>query len=123
LRAAKGAILLASPNLYGPFPLTETGIEANVRAESPGVYALGFERKSLFIVTYVGRDDADVKRALKTHVAGPYQQFKLAHARSGRDAYLQECELYHDYAGLDNDRHPSPPKGLDLQCERCRPTD
>lgn len=114
---------MAAPKLYGPYQLTGTGIDAHVQSESPGVYALGYQRKSLFIVSYVGRDDADVRRALRAHLGGPYEQFKLAYALSARDGFSKECELYHDYSGLDNDRHPSPPKGMSLNCARCQAPD
>lgn len=114
---------MAAPRLHGPFQLTETGIDAHVQTGTPGVYALGYQRKTLFIVSYVARDDADVKSALRSHLAGPYRQFKLVYAVSARDAFLKECELYHDYTGLDNTRHPVPPRGTDLQCVRCQTAD
>ena len=114
---------MSAPKLQGPFPLTETGIDAHVRSESPGVYILGYQRKSLFIVSYVGRDDSDVRRALRTHVSGPYEHFKLAYALSAQEAFLKECDLYHDYTGLDNARHPSPPKGMAWPCACCQATD
>jgi len=111
---------LSSPRLYGPFQLTERGIDAHLQADSPGVYVLGYVRNNLFIVNYVGRDDADLKIGLRTHLPGPYQQFKFAYALSARDAFLKQCELYHDYVGLDNKRHPCPPREMDLQCPRCK---
>ncbi len=114
---------MASPRLYGPFQLTEPGINAHVQSESPGVYALGYQRKTLFIVSYVGRDDADLRTGLRKHLAAPYEQFKFGYAVSARDAFLKECELYHDYVGLDNKRHPSPPKGTDVTCARCKTSD
>ena len=110
---------MASPKLYGPLHLTEDSISAHVQAESPGVYALGHVRAALFIVSYVGRDDADLRMRLKTHLTGPYQYFKFAYALSPRDAFLKQCELYHDYVGLDNERHPPSPRGMELACRRC----
>jgi hypothetical protein len=118
-RRTKGEIL-ASPRLYGPFQLTEGGVNAHLQADSPGVFVLGYLRNNLFIVSYVGRDDVDLKTGLRAHLLGPYQQFKFTYALSARDAYLKECELYHDYVGLDNSRHPAPSKQLDLQCPRCQ---
>lgn len=111
---------MASPKLYGPFQLTEPGIDAHVQSASPGVYVLGYQRKTLFIVSYVGRDDADLRTGLRRHLGAPYQQFKFTYALSAGDAFLKECELYHDYVGLDNKRHPSPPKGTDVICARCK---
>lgn len=113
---------MTSPRLYGPFQLTEKGIESNLQAKSPGVYALGDTKDNLFIVRYVGRADADLKAGLKTHVSGPYPQFKFTYALSARDAFLKQCELYHDYVGLANNGHPCPPRGLTLLCPRCQIT-
>ena len=108
-----------TPRLYGPFQLNEHGIEAHLQPASPGIYALGHTRRDLFVVSYIGRADADLQAGLKTHVSGPYQQFKFAYALSARDAFEKQCELYHDYIGLENTRHPCPPSGVNVQCPRC----
>lgn len=113
---------MTSPRLYGPFQLNEKGLDSNLQSKSPGVYALGTTKNNLFIVRYVGRADADLKSGLKPHISGPYAQFKFTYALSPRDAFLKQCELYHDYVGLDNKRHPSPPRGVDLVCPRCQVT-
>jgi hypothetical protein len=113
-------LTLTSPRLYGPFQLTERGIDAHLQPESPGVFVLGYLRDSLFIVSYVGRADADLRTGLRMHLSGPYHQFKFAYALSAPDAFLKQCELYHDYVGLDNSRHPCPPEGTNLQCARCK---
>ena len=110
---------MASPRLKGPFLLTEQSLDAHVQSRSPGVYVLGYVRKSLFVVSYVDRDDTDLKTGIKAHT-GVYQQFKFAYAISARDAFRKQCELYHDYVGLDNKCHPSPPDGIDLPCARCK---
>jgi hypothetical protein len=113
---------LSSPKLYGPFQLSERGIDANLQSRSPGVYALGDVQNSLFIVRYVGRSDTDLRTGLKTHIAGPHSQFKFTYALSPRDAFLKQCELYHDYIGLDNSQHPCSPPGINLICPRCQIT-
>ena len=109
-----------SVRLYGPFQLTQQAIDAHLQANSPGVYALGATRNNLFIVSYIGRADADLKTNLRDHVPGPYSQFKFTYAMSDRDAFLKECEIYHEYVGLDNRKHPCPPRGVDLRCPRCK---
>ncbi len=111
---------MTTPRLYGPFQLTEKGIDSNLQSKSPGVYALGQTKDDLFIVRFVGRADADLKTGLRGHLAGPYRQFKFTYALSPRDAFLKECELYHDSVGLDNKRHPSVPRGGSLLCPRCQ---
>ena len=109
-----------SPRLYGPFQLTERGIDTHLQADSPGVYVLGDVRSSLFIASYVGRADTDLRTGLRTHLTGHFHQFKFAYALSARDAFLKHCELYHDYVALENQRHPCPPIDADLQCPRCK---
>ncbi len=113
---------MTSPKLYGPFKLTEQAIDAHLQADSPGVYALGYTRNNLFIVNYIGRADADLKADLRNHLPGPYEHFKFTYALSARDAFEKQCELYHEYAGLDNKYHPCPPHALDLRCPRCKLT-
>jgi len=110
---------LTSPRLYGPFQLTVPGIETHLQDDSPGVYALGNTRNDLFLVSYVGRAD-DLKEGLKSHMTGPYRQFKFAYALSDEDAFLKQCELYHDFVGLDNSQHPCPPPGMQLRCPACK---
>ena len=110
---------MTSPRLYGPFQLTIQGIETHLQTDSPGVYALGNYREDLFITAYIGRA-ADLREDLKAHIAGPYQQFKFAYALSDRDAFEKQCELYHDFVGLDNERHPCPLTGTFWLCPRCK---
>lgn len=110
---------MTETRLYGPFQLTEQGIDANVQSDSPGVYTLGATRDDLFLAGYVGRADQDLKGGLKMHLEEPYPQFKFAYAISARDAFERQCDLYHEYVGLDNRQHPCPPHGLNLFCPRC----
>lgn len=111
---------MTTPRLYGPFQLTEPGIDAYLVAGSSGVYALGYSRDDLFIISYLGRADGDLRTDLKTHVHGPYPQFKFAYAYSAEDAFRKQCELFHECVGLENDGHPRPPHGLDLVCPCCQ---
>lgn len=114
---------MMSPRLYGPFQFTERSIDANLQSNSAGVYALGYNRSGHFVPAYVGRADTDLKSNLKDHLAGRYQQFKFAYALSARDAYEKECELYHALTDLENQQHPTPPRGLSLRCPRCAVTE
>ncbi|MBZ5578142.1 MAG: hypothetical protein LAP40_16390 [Acidobacteriia bacterium] len=111
---------MTGPRLYGPFQFTEPGIDAHVQSNSPGVYTLGSIRNDRFLIGYVGRADVDLRTGLKTHLAGAYQQFKFAYALSAKDAFERQCELYHEYVGLDNQCHPCPPSGMNLLCPWCR---
>ena len=118
-KSITGESHLTIPRLYGPFQLTEQGIETHLQNDSPGVYALGNTRNNLFLVSYVGRAE-DLKERLRSHIPGPYHQFKFAYALSRVDAFVKQCGLYHDFVGLDNPRHPCPPAGIDLVCPVCR---
>lgn len=108
------------PRLYGPFQLTENGIDAHLQSRSAGVYALGNTRGGLFVISYVGRSDADLKAGLKTHIPGPYREFKFTYALSPRDAFAKQCEVYHESVGLESQPHPAPPEGAALPCARCQ---
>ena len=110
---------MTNPRLYGPFQLTRQGIEAHLQSDSPGVYALGNSREDLFITGYIGRA-TDLRESLKAHIPGPYQLFKFAYALSDRDAFEKQCELYHEFVGLDNIHHPCPPDRTALLCPRCK---
>lgn len=110
---------MASPSLYGPCPLTTEGIDDNIPVKSAGVYALGYTSGNIFYIYRTGRSDDDVKGRLKQQ-AGDYAQFKFAYASSAKDAFQKECELYHDYPGVpDNKIHPARPGGSGWRCPRC----
>jgi hypothetical protein len=117
----KGVGIIQAPNgLSGPFSLTPRGIDSAVPTTSPGVYILGKVKDGgdEFQVRYVGRDDEDVKKRLRQHIADWYPQFFYKYAFSSREAFEKECELYHKFSPPDNQAHPTR-KNAEWTCPRC----
>lgn len=93
--------------------------------EEIGNYRLGFIYNGKFCVRYVGRDDTDVHRRLLEHVTAIangkeplyYTHFRFVTQTCARNAYLQECEDYHNQNyELDNKIHPAKPDNTDWKC-------
>jgi hypothetical protein len=62
--------------LFGPHPLTATGVANAVKGKAPGAYALGkLGDDSVFYIDYVGRSDDDLAARLQQHVLEYYPQF------------------------------------------------
>lgn len=109
---------MASTGLRGPFPLTQNGIDSNVKKTSAGAYALGKVENGTFYIRYVGRSDNDVNDRLHDHV-GKYSRFKYEYYGSAKAAFEKECRLYHDFKPTNNKVHPSRPAGSGWKCPRC----
>src|SRR5579864_2430911 len=99
LAPLKGATI-TTPELNGPYTLTNTRIDSVVTQTSAGVYALGKTTGTGFGVSYVGRSDSDLNHALKARV-GSYSQFKYGYLGSQRSAFENECKLYHSFSPPD----------------------
>lgn len=111
-----------STGLKGPFSLDSTTINAQVKKNSIGAYALGHIKKDTggFVPKYVGRSDNDLNGRLQAHIA-EYPQFKFEYYSSAKKAFEKECNLYHDWKKqLDNKEHPDRPNGTDWKCPRCK---
>jgi hypothetical protein len=109
---------MALPTLYGPYSLTNPGVDGSVTNTSAGVYALGVERNGTFYISRVGRSDIDLGGRLKQQV-GTYPQFKAAYCSNSYEAFVFECELFHEYGGANNPMHPDRAKGQNWTCPRC----
>jgi len=66
--------------MSGSFPLDDAMIDEVVSRTSPGNYALGYMDGGTFVVFYVGRSDADVKRRLHEWVGAPSRYARYAPA-------------------------------------------
>ncbi len=109
---------MASPTLSDLHSLTGDNIDAFVTRTSPGVYALDGTTASSFIYSYVGRSDVDVNGRLHQWI-GKYKYFKFAYSSSAKNAFEDECRLYHDYNPPDNAIHPARPTNSGWACPRC----
>ena len=104
--------------LRGPFPLTEDGIDKNVKLIAPGTYVLGESDQGDFDIYYVGRSDKDVNRRLHKHEDANFE-FMYEYYPSPKAAYFTECRLYHKYDPPANRKHPDRPDGTKLRCPVC----
>lgn len=132
---------MPSLDMDGPFQLTRAEIERVVARAGPGNFALGQMAKDgkRFVVREVGRDDADVRRALLAALGqaarpglldrlmgaerGP-DAFKFSYAQDPTAAYEKHCRTYHGFnsqATLTSG-HPRPPAGAVAKCPICGET-
>jgi hypothetical protein len=111
---------MANTGLHGPYQLTTEVIDKILNGTGPGAYVLTREGANpSFIVNYVGRSDTDLKGRLKQWVGTKYTHFKYGFLSSPKDAFLKECQIFHDFGGvdsLDNEVHPARPNGTNWKC-------
>jgi len=114
---------MPSLKMYGPYDLTPENIERYVKPYVPGVFAVGYMRENgTFVVRYIGRSDADVRSALRGQPSDESTRFKWLESASQMAAFDTQCELYHQFGGLDtleNEEHPERPKGSKWVCPLC----
>lgn len=109
---------MPSPTLSATFALTDVRIDEKVDRVSAGVYALDGTSNPGFVYSYIGRSDSDLNSRLHQWV-GKYKYFKAAYSSSPSEAFLAECNLYHDFDPTDNTVHPARPTNSNLTCPRC----
>ena len=102
--------------LKGPYTLNNETIDSVVTRTSPGVYVLASAGSNR--AKRVGRSDTDVRARLKSYV-GHYARFWFAYASSPKDAFENECHLWHDLKPPDNVIHPDRPNGSGWKCPVC----
>ncbi len=113
---------MASLNMEGPYPLTDTDVDDQVSQYFPGNDVLGHSEANTFIVQYVGRSDVYLNTILKKWLSGKYKDFQFSYADSPQSAFDTECRNYHDFGGkenLDNVIHPQKKMGFTWQCPVC----
>ncbi len=106
-------------NLKGPHELSFDTLEQVLAKARTGIFALGYvDQTGRFRVQSVGRDDYDL-RARLCELIGSSVMFKFATMTSARDAFEQECELFHSLRPPSTVIHPSRPSGTDWRCPHC----
>jgi hypothetical protein len=111
--------------LAGPYKFDIETINKNFQRIAPGNFTLGYiNEKNLFVVKYVGRDDNDLRSCLTQWIGKSlqYTLFKASYTTNSKDAFDNECHIYHNFGGsrhLDNETHPMRPSNTDWQCPRC----
>jgi hypothetical protein len=103
--------------LVGPVPLNAQSIGSNILPGMPGVYVLGEPHQQGGVaVRYVGRSDEDLAGRLKQQT-GYYSHFVYDYAASAHDAFIKECEMYHEWQHLiPGQIHPARPQGSWSTC-------
>jgi hypothetical protein len=110
---------MPSLQMCGPYALHANLIDALVTQSSAGNYALGHtDVEGAFRVWYVGRSESDLN-ALLHHNIERCDQFKFSYATSPREAFVKECQNYHDFNPPGNNGHPARPDGANWTCPRC----
>ena len=104
--------------LLGPHSLTHEEVDAAVKKNVPGTFAVGIERDGRFYILKVSRSDSDLNGRLHDHVK-IYDVFKYIETETAAEAFSRECQLYHDFMPRDNDYHPKCPEGMELKCPIC----
>lgn len=102
--------------LEGLFNLED--VDSIIRKKSPGVYILSRDGR---YAHYIGRSDNDLVDRIKSSAKEGigYKYFWYEYASSPKEAYLKECEYYHEYNPTDNTNHPAVPEGGNWHCPYC----
>jgi hypothetical protein len=116
---------MVKTGLFGPYILSNESIDKHVVGIGVGAYALGRYEKETnsFYVDYIGRSDENLNNRLHQHEKDKYSYFKYGFYPTVKDAFVKECNLWHDFGGpkgkLDNKNHPDRPKGANWKCPVC----
>jgi hypothetical protein len=112
--------IMADTGLHGPHALTKDAIDKAVVGVGPGAYVLTREGATpSFIVNYAGRSDDDLNGRLQDWIGTKYTHFKFGFLPTPKDAFLKECNIFHDFGGitkLDNKVHPARPANSKANC-------
>jgi hypothetical protein len=101
----------------GPYPRTDARIDEYVDRKAPGVFVLGEESDGNFHSSCVGRSHDDINARLKEPPSDPYAEFKFCYAKSPREAFEIECEVFHNMSS--ESEHPHRPINSGWRCPRC----
>ena len=106
-------------SMKGPHALSFDAVQRLLPKARTGIFTLGYvDREGRFRVQSVGRDDYDV-RARLSELIGSSSMFKYAVMANAREAFLQECALFHELRPPSTIIHPARPRGSDWQCPHC----
>lgn len=106
-------------HLDGPYKLGFDQINAMVNPDKAGVFALGYGAMGgVFYVNYIGRADDDLRSRLLDFI-GSDVEFKFRVIATSKEAFVKECELFHDFRPPGNRLHPVRPPLSGWVCPRC----
>jgi len=103
------------------YKLDAATVDMTVEDKKIGNYALGYVKKGSFYVKYVGRSDNNFGSRIKDHTGEDknYKCFKYTCVKTAKEAYERECQNYHDFSNLDNERHPDNLDNPDYKQYKC----
>ncbi|MCL6465501.1 MAG: hypothetical protein K6T77_01950 [candidate division WOR-3 bacterium] len=104
--------------MRGPYLLRPLQVDISVPDRVGGVYCLAKKPKEIAIVA---RAERNLREAIKAHWK-EYEFFWYEPALSPREAYINQCYLYHRYAEcgtLEHNEHPKPPDKTEVKCPIC----
>jgi hypothetical protein len=105
--------------MKGPHALSFDTVQRVLPKARTGIFTLGYvDREGRFRVQSVGRDDYDV-RARLSELIGSSTMFKYAVLGNAREAFLEECALFHELRPPSTIIHPARQRGTDWQCPHC----
>ena len=108
-----------SISLKGPHALSFDALQRVLPKGRTGIFALGYvDSGGRFRVQSVGRDDYDV-RARLSELIGSSTMFKFAVMPGSREAFEEECALFHQLRPPSTIIHPVRPRGTNWQCPHC----
>ncbi|MCF8242580.1 MAG: hypothetical protein K9J16_14475 [Melioribacteraceae bacterium] len=108
-------------NMNGPYRLDSETIDEKVTKTSAGNYAFGKkDEEGNFLVGYVGRADKNLNSRLKSWIGKTKRPlFKYSYATSPKDAFIKECNNFHDFDPPGNSIHPDRPDNSNWKCPQC----
>ena len=107
--------------MEGPFSFDIKTIDEKVTRVSAGNFVLGRKNKNgNFLFNHMGRALTDLNSKLKSWVDKTDNPlFKFRYSITARDAFVIECENYHDFVKSKKNKHPRRPVSTDWECPRC----
>lgn len=104
--------------MRGPYLLRPLQVDISVPDRVGGVYCLAKKPKQ---IVFVARAERNLREAIKSHWK-EYEFFWYEPALSPREAYINQCYIYHRYAEcgtLEQHEHPKPPDKIEVKCPVC----
>jgi hypothetical protein len=108
--------------MEGPYDFTAAAVDGSVEGNRIGNYALGSaDKQGSLTVGYVGRSDRDLRAEIKSYLGKKrYPHFKFSYATSATEAYLKECQNFHDFKMEERGQiHPAKPRESGIICPVC----
>uniref|UniRef100_A0A7V3V055 Uncharacterized protein n=1 Tax=candidate division WOR-3 bacterium TaxID=2052148 RepID=A0A7V3V055_UNCW3 len=103
--------------MRGPYLLRPLQVDISVPDRVGGVYCLGKSSKK---IEFVARAERNLREAIKSYWK-EYEFFWYEPALTPREAYINQCYIYHRFCEhlTNNHDHPKPPDKVEVKCPVC----